>query len=45
MNLIGKRVTLAYALENVLADECPGAPDCKKSTAVALVTKIRETAK
>lgn len=38
--LVGKRVRLTYAIENVLADECQGDPDCKKSKSVALVKSI-----
>jgi hypothetical protein len=36
-SLVGKRLQLKYSLENVLADECQGDPDCKKSKTVALV--------
>lgn len=36
-SLVGKRVKLTYALGKVMADECQGDPDCKKSKTVALV--------
>ncbi len=39
--LKGKRVSLTYALQNVMADECQGNPDCKKSRTVALVSAAR----
>ena len=39
--LAGKRVMLKYSLEKVLADECQGDPDCKKSKTVALVTAVQ----
>ena len=39
--LKGKRVSLAYVLQNVMADECQGNPDCKKSRTVALVSAAR----
>jgi hypothetical protein len=35
--LIGKRLRLVYELQKVMADECGGNPDCKKSRTVALV--------
>ena len=38
--LVGKRVRLTYSIENVLADECQGDPDCKKSRSVALVKSV-----
>jgi len=38
--LVGKRVRLTYSIENVLADECQGDPDCKKSKSVALVKSV-----
>lgn len=40
-SLIGKRVRLEYTLGNVMADECQGDPDCKKTRRVALVSKAR----
>ena len=43
--LVGKRVMLTYSLQKVLADECQGDPDCKKSKTVALVTSVRVLAK
>ncbi|MEA2162269.1 MAG: hypothetical protein QOK37_396 [Thermoanaerobaculia bacterium] len=39
--LIGKRLLLKYSLENVMADECQGNPDCTKSKKVALVTSVQ----
>lgn len=39
-SLVGKRVRLTYGLEKVLADECQGDPDCKKTKTVALIKKI-----
>ena len=39
--LLGKRVMLTYKLEKVLADECQGDPECKKTKTVALVTSVR----
>ena len=39
--LKGKRVSLTYALQSVMADECQGNPDCKKSRTVALVSAAR----
>jgi hypothetical protein len=39
--LVGKRVMLTYKLEKVLADECQGDPECKKTKAVPLVTSAR----
>jgi len=35
--LVGKRLRLTYSIENVLAGECQGDPDCKKSKSVVLV--------
>jgi hypothetical protein len=43
--LVGKRVMLTYSLEKVLADECGGDPECKKTKTVALVTSVRVLAK
>ncbi|MCY7388383.1 MAG: hypothetical protein LH481_10015 [Burkholderiales bacterium] len=40
-SIIGKRVSLKYRLENVLADECQGNPECKKSKKAALVVAAR----
>ena len=40
-SLVGKRVALTYALEQVLADECQGDPDCGKSKTVALVKQVK----
>ena len=40
-SIIGKRVRLKYRLESVLAEECQGNPDCKKSKKVALVVEAR----
>lgn len=42
-SIIGKRVNLKYRMANVLADECQGNPDCKKSKKVALVIEARMT--
>jgi hypothetical protein len=39
--LVGKRVRLTYQLGKVMADECGGNPDCKKSRTVALVMSAR----
>lgn len=39
-NLAGKRVTLSYALRQVMSPDCQGNPDCKKSRTVALVTSV-----
>jgi hypothetical protein len=39
--LKGKRVTLTYTLQSVMADECQGNPDCKKTRTVALVNTAR----
>lgn len=39
--LVGKRVALSYAMENVLAAECQGDVDCGKSDRVALVTSAK----
>jgi hypothetical protein len=39
--LIGKRLSLKYSLENVMADECQGNPDCTKSKKVALVKSVQ----
>lgn len=38
--LVGKRVTLAYELGQILADECQGDPDCKKTRTVAIVKAV-----
>ncbi|MCX6553307.1 MAG: hypothetical protein NTY02_20265 [Acidobacteria bacterium] len=40
-SLIGKRVALKYSVENVMADECQGNPDCKKTRTVALVASVQ----
>ncbi|MEO8102810.1 MAG: hypothetical protein ABI790_09800 [Betaproteobacteria bacterium] len=40
-SILGKRVTLKYKLEPVMADECQGNPDCKKSKKIAMVTEAR----
>jgi hypothetical protein len=40
-SLIGERVRLTYELGKVMADECGGNPDCKKSRTVALVMSAR----
>ncbi len=37
---LGKRVSLTYQLDKVMADECQGNPSCKKTKAVALVTSL-----
>jgi len=37
-SLKGKRVALSYQLQKVMADECQGNMDCKKTRTVALVT-------
>lgn len=39
--LKGKRVTLTYALQKVMSDECQGDPACKKTRTVALVSAAR----
>ena len=39
--LVGHRVALSYAMENVLAAECQGDVDCGKSDRVALVTSVK----
>lgn len=39
--LVGQRVALSYAMENVLAAECQGDMDCGKSDRVALVTSAK----
>lgn len=39
--LVGQRVALSYAMENVLAAECQGDVDCGKSDRVALVTSAK----
>lgn len=39
--LKGKRVTLTYALQKVMSDECQGDPTCKKTRTVALVSTAR----
>lgn len=39
--LVGKRVALSYAMDNVLAAECQGDVDCGKSDRVALVTSAK----
>lgn len=40
-SLVGKRVKLAYRMENVMADECQGNPDCAQSRRVALVVSVK----
>jgi hypothetical protein len=40
-SLLGRRVALTYGVANVLAAECQGDVDCRKSERVALVTKAR----
>ncbi len=37
--LIGKRVALRYSMVKVLAEECGGNPDCKKTQTAPVVTK------
>ena len=39
--LVGKRVALAYELGRVMADECGGDTNCKKTRTVALVNAVR----
>ncbi len=39
--LKGKRVTLTYALQKVMSDECQGDPACKKTRTAALVSAAR----
>ena len=39
--LIGKRVVLTYRVANVMAQECGGDPDCKKTDRVVLVATAR----
>ncbi len=39
-DLIGKRVKLTYKIEQVLADECNGNPECKKSRSVPIVSSV-----
>ncbi|QJR09415.1 hypothetical protein DSM104443_00459 [Usitatibacter rugosus] len=41
---IGRLVRLEYGVDNVLADECQGNPDCGKSERVALVTRVQPAA-
>jgi hypothetical protein len=43
-SLVGKRVTLTYKLEKVLADSCQGDPACKDTKTVALVTAVKPVA-
>jgi hypothetical protein len=43
-SLVGKRVTLTYKLEKVLADSCQGDPACKDTKTVALVTAVKPLA-
>lgn len=43
-SLVGKRVTLTYKLEKVLADSCQGDPECKDTKTVALVTAVKPLA-
>jgi hypothetical protein len=43
-SLVGQRVKLAYRIENVMADECQGNPDCTKSKKVALVISVKKLA-
>jgi len=40
-SLVGKRVRLQYSMENVMADECQGDPDCTKTRRVAIVTSVQ----
>jgi hypothetical protein len=42
--LVGKRVTLTYKLEKVMADTCQGDPACKDTKTVALVTTVKPLA-
>jgi hypothetical protein len=44
-SLIGKRVTLSYALGTVVSDECGGDENCKKTKTVALVTGVKAMGK
>lgn len=39
-DLDGKKATLTYSKQNVLADSCQGNPDCSDSKTVDLVTKV-----
>lgn len=39
--LFEKRVALVYAQRNVMADECQGNPDCKKTKSVMLVVAVK----
>ncbi|MCX7361121.1 MAG: hypothetical protein NTV97_04460 [Alphaproteobacteria bacterium] len=40
-SLVGKRVTLTYTVANVMARECQGDIDCKKSDRIVLVATAR----
>lgn len=40
-SLVGKRVTLTYTVANVMAQECQGNVDCKKSDRVVLVAAAK----
>jgi hypothetical protein len=39
--LVGKRVALTYALQNVMAPECQGDPSCRKSRTVPVINAAR----
>ena len=43
-SLVGRRVTLTYQVANVMAQECGGNPDCKKSDRVVLVATAKPLA-
>lgn len=43
-SLVGKRVTLTYKVANVMAQECQGDVDCKKSERVVLVATAKPLA-
>jgi hypothetical protein len=40
-SLVGKRVALSYEMANVMAAECQGDVNCRKSDRIALVSKAR----
>lgn len=42
-SLVGKRVTLTYKLEKVMAASCQGDPDCKKTDTVPLIVAVKIT--
>lgn len=40
-NIIGKRVTLTYRIEEVMAESCQGNPRCMKKDKVALIVDVK----